>query len=162
MESNKTKRKGFTLIELIIVIAIIALLAAATFVAVDPAKRIGDARNAQRWSDVTAIADAYMKYVVDNNGTKPSTTMSNNVWYIIATTTGGNFTDGCTNTTTSALLDLSSLTNSGYLGQIPTDPTYSYADDDYHTLYYFYTDANGRVIVGACETYGSNKIEVTR
>ncbi|PLX26244.1 hypothetical protein C0580_00420, partial [Candidatus Parcubacteria bacterium] len=36
------KQKGFTLIELIIVIAIIALLAAATFVAVDPAKRIGE------------------------------------------------------------------------------------------------------------------------
>jgi prepilin-type N-terminal cleavage/methylation domain-containing protein len=50
--------KGFTLIELIIVIAVIALLAAATFVAVDPAKRIGMARDAQRWSDITAIADA--------------------------------------------------------------------------------------------------------
>ena len=42
-------KKGFTLIELIIVVAIIALLAAATFVAVNPAKRIGEANDAQRW-----------------------------------------------------------------------------------------------------------------
>ena len=69
----KFKQKGFTLIELIIVIAIIALLAAATFVAVNPAKRIGDANNAQRWSDVTAIADAWSTYVADNTGTLATT-----------------------------------------------------------------------------------------
>ncbi|MDQ5970976.1 MAG: hypothetical protein QG603_753, partial [Patescibacteria group bacterium] len=40
--------KGFTLIELIIVIAVIALLAAATFVAINPAKRVGDANNSRR------------------------------------------------------------------------------------------------------------------
>ena len=38
--------KGFTLIELIIVVAIIGLIAAAAFVAIDPAKRIGNANNA--------------------------------------------------------------------------------------------------------------------
>ncbi len=45
--TRKAIKNGFTLIELIIVIAIIALLAAGTFVAVNPAKRVGDSQNAQ-------------------------------------------------------------------------------------------------------------------
>ena len=83
---KRFKQSGFTLIELIIVIAIIALLAAATFVAVNPAKRIGDANNAQRWSDVTAVADAWMKYVVDNNGTNAtsSSCVSDNLNFKVA------------------------------------------------------------------------------
>ncbi|MBN1258340.1 prepilin-type N-terminal cleavage/methylation domain-containing protein, partial [Candidatus Peregrinibacteria bacterium] len=43
-------KKAFTLLELIIVIAVIAILAAAIFVAVDPARRLHEARNARRWS----------------------------------------------------------------------------------------------------------------
>ena len=66
------KNSGFTLIELIIVVAIIALLAAASFVAINPGKRVGDANNAKRWSDITAIADAYSAYLVDNGGTHPT------------------------------------------------------------------------------------------
>src|SRR3989339_308502 len=83
---------GFTLIELIIVIAVIALLAATTFVAVDPAKRIGMARDAQRWQDVTAIADAIQQYIADNNGTFPSSTDSlitaGNYFYFMRSSAG--------------------------------------------------------------------------
>ena len=46
---------GFTLVELIIVIAIIAILAAAIFVAIDPARRLNEARNARRSSDITNV-----------------------------------------------------------------------------------------------------------
>ncbi|MFH0873664.1 MAG: prepilin-type N-terminal cleavage/methylation domain-containing protein [Candidatus Komeilibacteria bacterium] len=66
------KSLGFTLIELIIVVAIIGILAAAAFVAINPAKRVGDTYNARRWADVTAILDAIMTYVVDNNGNFPA------------------------------------------------------------------------------------------
>ena len=150
-------KQGFTLIELIIVIAIIALLAAATFVAVDPAKRIGEARDAQRWSDVTAIADAYMKYLVDNTGT-PATTTTNGSGYWVANadyTAGGVETApascaASTTITSAAAVDLHALVTSGYIGDIPDDPG---GTDNDSTDYYFYTDAQGKVIVGSCNKY---------
>jgi len=160
-----SRQVGFTLIELIIVIAIIALLAAATFVAVNPAKRIGDANNAQRWSDISAVADAWGFYVADNSGTV-ATTVTNGVTYSVATTTGGTAFATCgastgNATTTTALVDLSALVTGGYIGAIPTEP--NYVDGDlYNTGYYFYTDSTGAIKVGSCETYNSSNIEVVR
>jgi len=146
------KRQGFTLIELIIVIAIIALLAAATFVAVDPAKRIGNANDAQRWEDITAIADAYYTYVVDNNGSYVTTTDDGTTYWIgtqVAATSGG-ATCPATSTAISDFVNLDGLITGGYIGQIPDDPL---GADNHSTDYYFYKDSAGAVIIGACEKY---------
>jgi prepilin-type N-terminal cleavage/methylation domain-containing protein len=148
--------KGFTLIELIIVIAIIALLAAATFVAVDPAKRIGKAQDAQRWQDITAIADAYYKYVVDNTGSYVTTTADGTSYYIIHTADGGD-TDpaSCPGTSTSLTLpvDLHGLVTGGYIGDIPDDPA---GTDNTSTEYYFYKDSIGAIVIGACNKYSGD------
>src|SRR3989338_7359825 len=71
-------KKGFTLIELLIVVAIIAALAIAVFVALDPAKRLKDAKDARRTADVDTILTAIHASIVDTKGTLPtglSTTM---------------------------------------------------------------------------------------
>jgi len=156
------KNKAFTLIELIIVIAVIALLAAATFVAINPAKRVGDAGDATRWQDLTAIADAFQAYLADTNGTLPSSTMSSGVTYMLATTTGGGSTSGCDATTTSAFLVLDTLISDGYIGQIPEDPLYTYSTNGYNTLYWLYRESSGKLKIGSCKKHGTNYPVVVR
>jgi prepilin-type N-terminal cleavage/methylation domain-containing protein len=167
----KINKAGFTLIELIIVIAIIALLAAATFVAVNPAKRLGDANNAQRWADITAIADAWQTYTADNSGTTATGSISGASavldynTFMIATstyTTQNNGTNTCAATTVNAFLNLNALITNGYIGAIGTDPEYTAASDDDNSNYYFYNSSSGIIKVGACDTYNSAVIDVSR
>lgn len=70
---KKAQQSGFTLIEILIVIGVIAILAAIVLVAVNPAKQFRDANNAQRSSNVNAILNAVGQYMVDNKGELPGT-----------------------------------------------------------------------------------------
>jgi len=65
-------QKSFTLIELLIVIAIIAIIAGAVLVAINPAKRIAEANDSQRWSEVRSLSTAVSTYIVDNKGQVPN------------------------------------------------------------------------------------------
>lgn len=154
------KKEGFTLLELIIVVAVIALLAAATFVAVDPAKRIGNARNAQRWADITAMADAYMNYTADNSGSYVTSTTNGTTYQIQNVRSGATTVGTCTaSTTATTFVSLFGLVDGGYIGTINNDPG---GADNHSTDYYFMKDANGTVTVGACSTYNSQTIRVLR
>lgn len=65
------RSKGFTLIEILIVIGIIAILAAIVIIAINPAKQFAQARNSQRTSNVNAILNAIGQRIADNRGTFP-------------------------------------------------------------------------------------------
>lgn len=70
--ARKKNDRGFTLIELLIVIAILGILAAAVLVAVNPAKRQNQAKDANTKADIGSIATALQAYYTSNSGTYPS------------------------------------------------------------------------------------------
>lgn len=149
---KKTNQKAFTLIELIIVIAIIAILAAAIFVALDPARRLHETRNARRWSDITNILDAVVKYQIDNEGTHyvNIAATSTGSYYMIGTCASGADDDCTAQTTESACVNLTDI-GTGYLGTVPKDPS---SGTEAITDYYLRKDSNGAITIGACEPEG--------
>lgn len=154
-------RKGFTLVELLVVIGIIVILFSVIFIAVDPARRFAQARNANRREDVCDLVESVLTYMVDNTGNYPSgldsiTTSSQ----VVGTATAGCDTSCTATTTVSSCLDLSSSLIGGYIAEIPRDPkTGSTANTDY----YINRTSDGRILVGACDPeLGVSNIYVAR
>ena len=150
-------RRGFTLIELLLVIGIIAILASIVIVAINPTKQLGQARDAQRRSDVNTVLNAIYQYAIDNNGTLPSTISGASAALQL-----------CTGTTatvcTTGYANLSVLIASGaYLVKIPHDPQAVAGSKG--TLYFVKVDpSTKRVTVTApkAEQTGGVPISVTR
>jgi prepilin-type N-terminal cleavage/methylation domain-containing protein len=73
-DNRSTRVKGirsFTLVELLIVIAILAVLAAAVVIVLNPAELLAQARDSQRVTDLKSLNDSINIWIVDN----PSTSM---------------------------------------------------------------------------------------
>ena len=65
MKKDNKSIQGFTLIEILVVVALIAVLAAVTIIAINPAKNFADTRNATRSADVTQILNAISQYTYE-------------------------------------------------------------------------------------------------
>lgn len=65
----KKLQRGFTLVEIIMVLGIAALITAAVFIAVSGAQR--SARDTQRRADAQKLATAIEQYTANNNGKLP-------------------------------------------------------------------------------------------
>lgn len=68
MKNLFKSKKGFTLIEILVVIGIIAILATIVIIAINPARQFAQGRNSQRTSNVTAILNAVGQRIADNKG----------------------------------------------------------------------------------------------
>lgn len=70
MFKNKSKigNKGFTLIEILVVIGLIAILAAIVLIAINPGRQFAIARNSQRTANVETILNAIGQNMADNKG----------------------------------------------------------------------------------------------
>jgi prepilin-type N-terminal cleavage/methylation domain-containing protein len=67
------KKSGFTLIELMITIAIIGMLSTLLIVAVNPSRQFAKARDTQRQTDLYAILSAIYQYSSEHSGAWPDT-----------------------------------------------------------------------------------------
>jgi type IV pilus assembly protein PilA len=159
--------KGFTLIEILIVIGIIAVLAGIVLIAVNPARQFAQTRDAQRASNLNAILSAIGQRIADHQG------------IFNGTTTIGGFTGTCGILPTSTPLEITSAQASsptapnspqlgclvpGYIPALPFDPS---AGDATNTAYKIIQDANtGRITVSAPtpepSITRSTSIEITR
>jgi len=148
--STHSLRRGFTLIELLLVIGIIAILAAIVIVAINPTKQLGDARNAQRRSDVNTVLNAVYQYSIDNNGNLPAS----------ITGTSTEICKSGVNVVCGSLINLNVLTGA-YLVALPNDPQADPAGVT--TKYTILRDATTkRVTVAAPNQEQGASITVTR
>src|SRR5690606_8283376 len=70
-KSLQKKEKGFTIIEVLIVLAIAGLIMLIVFLAVPALQR--NQRNSSRRSDIGRIGSSATEFITNNNGTLPST-----------------------------------------------------------------------------------------
>jgi prepilin-type N-terminal cleavage/methylation domain-containing protein len=147
LRNNKITNKGFTLLEVLLVVGIVSILAGIVLLAINPSRNLSDTRNAQRRLDVNTINSAVYQYAIAN-GTVPAS--------ITVTPTAACASGGvCT-----GLVDLTVLTALGrYLVAIPKDPTTGTANS---TGYNISRDANGRIVVSAPGAEVGAVISVTR
>lgn len=157
--STYNKSRGFTLLEILLVVAIIAILAGIVIVAINPAKQLGDARNAQRRADVATILSAVYQYVIDNNGSYPSGITAEDDTFVSASTTCAAIQHSphevCKSTSEACDLfsdigaDLAPTTGVAYVTSMPVDPaaTSSYSGTGYYIAKL--TNSGNRIIVCA-------------
>lgn len=161
-------KKGFTLIELLIVIAIIAILAAVAFVALDPLTRFRDARDAHRWSDVSAMLNAIKAHQVDNGGSYVAaiTAMTAGQVYMVGTDVAAcdDYNASC-DTAVSAdgnCVSLAGIVTAGKLGSVPISPNGAGTWTAGHTGYTLQRDATGILTARACESENTTEITLSR
>jgi len=164
--------KGFTLLEVLLVIALIAILAGLIVVAVNPAKQLAGARNVQRQSDINTIVNAIYQYVIDGNALStlsiPSIATCR-ATCIAYTAWTDNAQQICrTERTGDCLLGVENMddTLAAYLGALPVDPSATSEGDDNGTGYYICQDSSSYTVTvcapGTEISYGASVLYVTR
>lgn len=146
------KRSGFTLIELLLVIVIMGVLGSIIFLALNPQRQLGLARDRKRFNDITSILDAVYQYQVDENQLPPGIPLT--------------LQEICKKEALSCNngVDINILTASGkYLVTIPHDP--HAPESGTGTAYFIVKDANKRITLTAPlaeQTESGTVMSVTR
>jgi len=125
-----TRNKGFTLIEILVVCAIIAVLAAIVFISLNRSQ--ANARDATRISDMDTIANAFYLYYQD----KGTFFISGTGQLIPGTGHGWFHCKGVTYNTTSIA---EGLANTGYVSNVISDPSgdTSCANTSHNYMFYY-------------------------
>jgi len=179
--SSTSSTKGFTLLEILLVIAAIGILAAIVLVAINPNRQLAQARNAQRRSDVQTILNAVYQKIIDEGASGSTATLtaipSTNVEILRQgqVTPALGVIANCFGTTASVSpVNMSNVTSPTvdagadvvptYLASIPQDPSEPGASTC--SGYSIQKDANNRITINALNVEAisgvTTPIQVTR
>lgn len=146
-------KHGFTLVELLVVIGILAVLLGITLLAINPARQFALANNTKRKNDIKAILDAINQYQVENRGSLPAG----------ITTTSAVIGNG------SGQVNICSALVTTYLAALPVDPLTNNGSNvtnctaSYNTNYSIYRSASdSRLTITAPAAELGVSITVTR
>jgi prepilin-type N-terminal cleavage/methylation domain-containing protein len=142
------KNKGFTIIEILLVMGVLTVLFTIVIIAFDPGKQIGRANNAKRKSDIVSILNAVGAYYSDNKGVYPSG---------ISTSVASVSSSGA---------DICTSIVPKYIGALPIDPSLSEGEvttcTNYNTGYAIVKDANNRITISAPLSQFGENVSVSR
>lgn len=143
---------GFTLVELIVVMAVLSIILALVLVAINPAKRLRDAADTQRRSDINTILNASQQFNADRRRVPAGISVTS------TTTLDSNTANG------KALCH--DLVDNGYIGQMPVDSASNgswVSCDNYNTMgYTIKQNINLSVTVEGGVDVNGQPIKVTR
>lgn len=141
---RKFMKQGFTLIEILIVIAIIGILAGTLVIALNPARQFAKARDSQRESDLYGILSAILEYQAEHSGALPDTDGNPETSNFPTSLTCIGIDAGCFNLASAG--EIGETIVPVYMAQIPVDPKTGSAGD---TGYLIQVDINDRLIASA-------------
>lgn len=138
-----SSRGGFTLFEIIITVALVAILSAAAVMIINPPQLYAKARNAERVSHVNAILNAIGEHMADNRGS-----------FICASGSLPTSTKRMASTLSTSTYDIAPCLVPAYLASMPYDPSLPgarYAStSQYDSGYTLFRNASsGRITVAA-------------
>ncbi len=173
--NHTTVRRGFTLIELLVVIAIVSILVVVVFLALDPAQRIRQARDAVHKNDVQKILSAVKLNQADNGGSYLASIdalTTGNIYLIV----DGAMSVGCDDNNEScdtavsndtACVNLAGLVGK-YLENVPISPAGAVtwdqgsANGEEGTGYTLERDVEGVIHVRSCENEDTAETKAAR
>jgi len=119
----KTK-KGFTLLELLIVIGILSILSTTVVLVINPAQLLKKARDSRRISDLNTMKTAIAYYITETSS--PSIGTVSNTFSDVATASCFSTASGTQALTTAGLgwipINFDGMTGGSPIGSLPTDP----------------------------------------
>jgi type IV pilus assembly protein PilA len=148
--------QGFTLLEILIAVGIIAILATIIVITLDPAERFRNARESRRLSDIQTVSSAIHQYIVDKRGEFPPG-IDERERQLGTNTTGCEIdTAVCHVKGSGDCADLSASLKP-YLASIPEDPESGSAALTHYTIER--EQGGNRIIVRSCDSTENSVIQ---